>query len=113
MPALGPVELRGRHLRLEPLAVTHAAALIEVAQDPQIWTWMSARPTSRASMAEWISTALKAQDRGEEYPLEVMQADGGVIGSTSYMDVHEAHRDAEIAWTSYAPDTWATVVNPE
>jgi len=113
MPALGPVELRGRHLRLEPLAVTHAAALIEVAQDPQIWTWMSARPTSRASMAEWISTALKAQDRGEEYPFAVVQADGRVIGSTRYMDVQEAHRGVEIGWTWYAPDTWGTVINPE
>jgi RimJ/RimL family protein N-acetyltransferase len=113
MPGLGPVDLRGRHVRLEPLQQTHAAALLEVAQDPQIWTWMSARPTTPASMEAWISTALEAQERGEENPFAVIEADGRVIGSTRYMDVQEAHCGVEIGWTWYAPDTWGTVINPE
>lgn len=113
MPALGPVALRGRHLRLEPLQETHARALLEVAQDPQIWTWMSARPTTRPAMDEWIAAALDAQRRGEEYPFAVVRSDGRVIGSTRYMDVQAANRGVEIGWTWYAPDTWGTVINPE
>ncbi len=113
MPALSPIALRGRHVRLEPLQETHAPALLEVAQEAQIWTWMSARPTTRAAMDAWIAMALDAQERGEEYPFAVVQTDGRVIGSTRYMDVQEAHRGVEIGWTWYAPDTWGTVINPE
>lgn len=113
MPALGPVLLTGRHVRLEPLQETHAQGLLEVAQDAQIWTWMSARPTTRAAMDAWITTALDAQRRGEEYPFAVVQSDGRVIGSTRYMEVQEVHRGVEIGWTWYAPDTWGTVINPE
>jgi len=111
---LGPVTLTGKHIRLEPLRREHARALLAVAQRPEIWTWMSARPMTPESMEAWIAEALGAQEHGLEYPFTVIQAAGDrVVGSTRYMEVQAASKGVEIGWTWYAPKTWGTVVNPE
>jgi N-acetyltransferase len=111
---LGPVTLTGARIRLEPMQATHAQALLTVAQDPQIWTWMSALPVTPQAMDAWIAEALAAQERGLEYPFAVVQLPGGrVVGGTRYMDVQAASKGVEIGWTWYAPDTWGTAVNPE
>jgi len=114
MTDLGPVTLSGKHIRLEPLHPDHAGALLEVAQAPEIWTWMSALPVTPEAMDAWIAEARAAQEQGLEYPFTVIQtADDRVVGSTRYMDVQAASKGVEIGWTWYAPDTWGTVVNPE
>lgn len=111
---LGPVTLSGKHIRLEPLSRDHARGLLQVAQAPEIWTWMSALPGTPDAMDAWINEALAAQERGLEYPFAVIeQAGDRAIGSTRYMDVQAASKGVEIGWTWYAPDTWGTVVNPE
>lgn len=114
MIALGPVTLSGKHIRLEPLRPGHAGALLQVAQAPEIWTWMSALPVTPEAMDVWIAEALAAQRLGLEYPFAVVRlADGRVVGSTRYMDVQAPSKGVEIGWTWYAPDTWGTAVNPE
>lgn len=114
MAPLGPVTLRGRHVRLEPLRPSHAGALREVAQAKEIWTWMSAEPTTASAMEGWITWSLRLQQAGEEYPFTVVRlADERVIGSTRFMDIQAAHRGVEIGWTWYAPNTWGSVINPE
>ncbi len=114
MPVLCPITLRGKHIRLEPLRREHAPALLAAGQAPEIWTWLSAAPTTLAAMEEWIAAALRAQDEGREVPFTVV--DGRrerVIGSTRYMDIEASNRSAEIGWTWYTPEAWRTVVNPE
>lgn len=111
---LGPVTLRGAHIELQPLRSEHAQGLLEAAQAEEIWAWMPARLMERQAMEQAIVEMLEAQSAGTEYPFTVMLRDSGrIIGSTRYLDVRPAHRGTEIGWTWYAPDTWATVVNPE
>ncbi|MBM2812099.1 MAG: family N-acetyltransferase, partial [Chloroflexi bacterium] len=51
---------------------------------------------------------------GVEYPFAVIVRENGrVVGATSYLDVSEENRAAEIGWTWYSPDVWGTAVNPE
>lgn len=112
--ALGPITLQGEFVRLEPLRPAHAEPLLVPAASPDIWTWMSAEPTTRPAMDEWIAAAVAAEHQGREYAFAVIQAaDGRAIGSTRYMDVQAAHRGVEIGWTWYGVDRWGTVVNPE
>jgi RimJ/RimL family protein N-acetyltransferase len=88
--------------------------LLEPAQAPEIWTWMSAEPTTPPAMRDFISAALEAESRGQEYAFAVViKAGGRVVGSTRYMDVQPDSLGVEIGWTWHAPDTWRTVVNPE
>src|SRR5205809_626441 len=37
MAALGPITLRGTHIRLEPMRPVHAAALLEAGRAPETW----------------------------------------------------------------------------
>lgn len=112
--ALGPITLQGEFVRLEPLRPEHAERLLGPAASADIWTWMSAEPTSRPAMDAWIADALAAEREGREYSFAVIRAaDGRAIGSTRYMEVQAAHRGVEIGWTWYGVDSWGTVVNPE
>jgi RimJ/RimL family protein N-acetyltransferase len=75
---------------------------------------MSMDARTKETMAEWIAVALRAQERGTEYPFTVFRRDDhSVIGSTRYMDVRPAHRGVEIGGTWYTSKVWGTVVNPE
>ncbi len=110
---LGPCVLEGGHVRLEPLEPSHGGELLAAALDSD-WAWMSMDARTKETMTEWIAVALRAQERGTEYPFTVFRRDDhSVIGSTRYMDVRPAHRGVEIGGTWYTSKVWRTVVNPE
>lgn len=114
MPALGPVTLSGRFVRLEPLRKDHLAALLEAAADDRIWTWFSLDLQSAEAMERFVDEALAAEQRQAAYAFAVVLQDSGrVVGSTRFGDITPNDRGLEIGWTWYAPDVWATQVNPE
>jgi N-acetyltransferase len=114
MARLGPITLTGKHIRLEPLRPTHAAALLEAGGPSEIWEWMPTRPLTAEGMDGWLRTATQAEAQGREYPFVVVRlVDDRVIGSTRYLDVQEDDRTVEIGWTWYSPEAWGSVVNPE
>lgn len=111
--ALGPCVLEGKHVRLEPLSPSHADRLLAAARESD-WTWMSMDARTQERMGEWIDLALKAQERGTEYPFTVFSKDDqSVLGSTRYMDARPVQRGVEIGGTWYDSRVWGTVVNPE
>jgi RimJ/RimL family protein N-acetyltransferase len=111
---LGAITLEGKQVRLEPLHPDHAEGLLKAGAAPEIWPWMSATLMSAAAVAAFIEIAMRAAAHGQEYAFAVVLKESGrVVGSTRYMDVQAASRGAEIGWTWYAPDVWATSTNPE
>jgi RimJ/RimL family protein N-acetyltransferase len=62
-------------------------------------------------MRRLVAAALERQASGAEYPFVVCVADR-VVGSTRYLEVDEANRTAEVGWTWYSSEVWATHVNP-
>jgi len=65
-------------------------------------------------MKDWVIEALKAQEKGQEFPFTVFhKSQNGIIGSTRYMDIRSAAKGVEIGWTWYSPSVWGTNVNPE
>jgi len=109
-----PVTLEGRHVRLEPLAQTHLAALCAVGLDPGLWELIPYRVTSPEEMAAYIQTALHAQTGGSALPFATVHAPTGqVIGSTRYMNIDEANRRLEIGATWIAAPWRRTAVNTE
>src|SRR5512135_3873745 len=110
---LGHCVLEGTHVRLEPMRIEHARDLTAAAQDSD-WTWLSVDCRTEAATVGWIQDALKAQDRGTEYPFVVYHKTlGRVVGSTRYMDVRPSQRGVEVGWTWYSSQVWSTAVNPE
>ena len=110
---LHPVTLEGRHVRLEPLAQTHHAALCAIGLDPELWELIPYRVSTPEDMAAYIQTALDAQAAGSALPFATVLPSGQVIGSTRYMNIDRANRRVEIGATWIARPWRRTGVNTE
>lgn len=111
---LEPVTLAGVHVRLEPLAQTHHAALCAIGLDPELWELIPYRVSTAEDMAAYIQSALDAQAAGTAMPFATVHVSSGqVVGSTRYMNIDRANRRLEIGATWIAAPWRRTPVNIE
>jgi N-acetyltransferase len=111
---LPPVTLEGQLVRLEPMSLRHIDGLEQVALDPQLWRWTIARPTDRAGLEAWMSTAMANAAVGSELPfVTVDRASGQPIGSSRYMSIVPEHLRLEIGWSWVASDRHRSGANRE
>jgi len=111
---LEPVTLAGVHVRLEPLAQTHHAALCAIGLDPELWDLIPYRVSTAEDMAAYIQSALDAQAAGTALPFATVNIPSGqVVGSTRYMNIDRANRRLEIGATWIAAPWRRTPVNTE
>jgi N-acetyltransferase len=97
---LTPVTLEGRHVRLEPLSPAHAADLVRVALDAELWRWTPTQIHSAADLTAYIETALAAQRAGTAVPFATVErATGRAIGTTRFGNIDAANRRVEIGWS--------------
>jgi RimJ/RimL family protein N-acetyltransferase len=95
-----PVTLRGRRVRLEPLAARHLDDLAQVADDERIWRWTIARPIDETTLRAWLETALANAEATTEVPFATIDlATDRAIGSSRFMTIAPEHRRLEIGWT--------------
>ncbi len=104
-----PVVLEGHGVRLEPLTRAHVPDLLPVAQDGEVWRFLSGpQPQDADAMTAVVDAAVADPDR----VAWAVVVDGRAAGSTSYLDVDLAVEGLEVGWTWYAREVWATRVNP-
>jgi N-acetyltransferase len=110
-----PVTLTGTHVRLEPLRREHAAELLPVAHDDDIWRLMLVpMPRDVGELEQWIGAALEEQIIGNQVAfLTRRMSDGAPIGSTRFLHIDRANKTAEIGWTFLGRDARRTVANTE
>jgi N-acetyltransferase len=128
-----PVVLDGRHVRLEPLALGHARALVAAGSGPRDTYGFTVVPTDEDSMLRYIEAALRDQDAGRALPFATIakvagaKATGRVVGSTRFGNIefwpwpaanpHQRGVDVpdvvEIGWTWLAQDAQRTPINSE
>ena len=110
-----PVTLGGRHVRLEPLHMEHAAELFAAVRDPDVFSYLSMAPFADVDeLARYIRGALDLQIRGEQVPwLTRRQSDGKAVGTTRYGAIDRANRSVEIGWTMVGPEARRTATNTE
>jgi N-acetyltransferase len=102
MPWPDPITLRGPHARLEPLSHQHREALVEAVKDGELHRlWYTSIPTPE-NMAKEIDRRLGLQSAGSMLPFTVFDADGKVVGQTTYMNIDATNRRVEIGSTWYA-----------
>jgi len=108
------VTLEGRHVRLEPLSLTHHAALCEVGFDEAIWRYMPQTLRTPEDMRAFIEAALEAQAAGTALPFATVEkASGRAIGSTRFFNIDRTHRRLEIGWTWLGLAWQRTAANTE
>jgi len=113
-PALTPVTLEGRVVRLEPLASPHLDALVSVALEPELWRLAPNALANRHDLERYVSEALAWQQEGTSLPFVQMAREGGAVaGMTRLANYVREHRRVEIGWTWLAQPFRGTLVNTE
>jgi RimJ/RimL family protein N-acetyltransferase len=112
-PDLGPCNLAGKSVRLEPLREGHRDSLLDAAKNLD-WGWFLTPLRTAQDVDLRISEAQTLEQKGEGYVFAVrLLKDGRVVGSTSYFGVVPKHRRLEVGSTWYTSDVQGTAVNPE
>lgn len=105
--------LTGTLVHLEPLIQDHRDNLRIAAKDERIWTNMLVDGAG-LEFEKWFDDAIAEQAAGRRIAFVVrLRSDGRIVGSTSFLDIHERHQRVEIGSTWYIPEMWSTSVNPE
>ena len=114
-PWLTAPTLRGDHVILEPLDMSHVDGLFAALDDEEVFRWLTQRrPRSASEMAGFVAEALHMADEGKRVPfVQRSSATGEVIGTTSYYGADEANRSVAIGYTILARPWWRTGVNTE
>jgi N-acetyltransferase len=108
-----PVVLTGDHAKLEPLQREHRDALIEAVKDGELWKlWYTSVPSPEKMDAE-IERRLGLQAKGSMLPFTVRNAEGKIVGMTTFMNIDATHKRVEIGSTWYAKIVQRTPVNTE
>ena len=106
------VELRGQHVTLLPLNMSHEGDLVEAVNDGELWRhWYTLIP-SPEKMGEEIKRRLKLQDQGSMLPFAVM-ASGKAVGMPTYMNIDAPNKRLEIGSTWYRANVQRTPLNTE
>ena len=107
--------LAGTIIRLEPLAMHHAADLFMASRDPRVWRWLPVlQPETRIEWDDWMTAALERTTAGLELAFATVSHETGhAIGSTRYLALRPEHRSLEIGWTWISPAAWGTGANTE
>ena len=109
-----PTTLEDHGVRLEPLAPSHAAALLAAATDGALWElrFTSVPGPGLIEVEAYIAAALRGQDDGTMLPWVVRElGTDEIIGSTRYHDIVTPIGRVEIGYTWYAARWQRTYVN--
>jgi RimJ/RimL family protein N-acetyltransferase len=108
-----PVSLSAGLAKLEPLAAAHLKGLQLAAEDGQQWRlWYTAVPRPEAMGTE-IARRLALHASGQMLPFTVFDANGQVVGMTTFMNIDNLHRRVEIGSTWYGAGAQRTGLNTE
>jgi RimJ/RimL family protein N-acetyltransferase len=108
-----PAVLEGRHVRLEPLAMDHHAALAQVL-DPTLLQWFTQPVATAEELRDFIAAALDELAQGRSLPFATIdRASGRPIGSTRFGNIDRANRRVEIGWTWIGRVWQRTAINTE
>ena len=94
-----PIEMRGVHASLRPLAREHRDGLVEAVRDGELWRlWYTSVPSPDRMDSE-IERRLGLQAQGAMLPFTVFDSAGRVVGMTTYMNIDATHKRLEIGST--------------
>ena len=104
--------LDGARVRLEPLDESHAAGLLDAADDPDtIFPWASTEIRDLAGARAFVRAA--AADPGRLAYAIIDRTTGTVVGSTSYYSLEPTHRTLVLGYTWLSTRVQRTHVNSE
>ncbi|MHC6645046.1 GNAT family N-acetyltransferase [Alteromonas sp. HB246098] len=108
------IELESENIKLVPLTMEHADALVNAAKDGELWKlWFTFVPNAEI-IDDYITTALEQKAKGLSLPFVVIdKASGEVIGSTRFCNADLLNQRVEIGYTWYSKSYQKTSCNTE
>ena len=116
---LEPLALHGHHVRLEPLTLAHAPALLESADRDRSTYGYTPVPDTLERMEAYITGLLADAERDTAQPFaQVRVADGKPVGCTRYLNMlwwpnRDTPAEVEIGGTWLSNDAQRTPINTE
>ncbi|MEA2119268.1 GNAT family protein [Halovibrio sp. HP20-50] len=112
---VSPVTLKGKHVELKPLKLSHRDAFFVAASDGELWASdLTIVPASPEATDEYIREAIEGQESGIYLPFVIIHRQTGrVVGTTRYRAINFRHRRLEIGSTWLAKSAQRTAVNTE
>src|SRR6476620_6519816 len=111
--SLQPVTLAGASASLVPPSPDHAPALADAVRDGELWRlWYTTVPAPEDISRE-LDRRRALHAAGSMLPFTVLDAAGGPVGMTTYMNVDAVNRRVEIGATWYAARVQRTSLNTE
>ena len=112
MAFVEPVDLRNNGILLTPLGLEHEAGLRAAAADGALWNIRVTSVPEPEQTRAYIEQALTMRAEGSRFAFAVVDdANGQVLGSTSYHDIVPALRRVEIGYTWYRQSVQRSHVN--
>jgi nitroimidazol reductase NimA-like FMN-containing flavoprotein (pyridoxamine 5'-phosphate oxidase superfamily)/RimJ/RimL family protein N-acetyltransferase len=104
--------LRGRHVHVDPLDLSHVDGLFAALDDEAVWPWLTIpRPAAPEDLFPFVRAALS--DPGRVAMVQTHPDTGEVLGSTSYYAIDPVNRSIAIGHTMLGRRSWRTAVNTE
>ena len=107
--------LSGGFVEVRPTRPDDAEGLFTALDDPRVWTHLTVpRPRSPDEMGALVESFMSTMHPWTvrlTQPLGGLAA-GAVVGWSSYLEVAVPNAALEVGATAYAPEVWATEVNP-
>lgn len=106
--------LTGGLVELRPLDRSHRDGLVDAVREGDLWqtAWYTSVPAPD-EVADEIDRRLALGEKGEMVPFTAFDADGRVIGMTSYYDLDESVPRLHIGYTWNRPSAHGTGTNAE
>ncbi|KAF1048466.1 MAG: putative ribosomal N-acetyltransferase YdaF [Herbaspirillum frisingense] len=106
--------LTGELVELRPLEASHRAALLDAADDGELWNMTLTVVPGEENIDKYIATALEGRASGKVMPFVIIErASGRVVGTTRYWKMDAANRKLEIGHTWLSLSMQRSGVNTE
>jgi RimJ/RimL family protein N-acetyltransferase len=106
-----PIQLEARGVQLAPLGLEHETGLRAAAADGLLWNIRVTSVPEPEQTRKYIEDALAMRQAGNRFAFVVLDAEGKVLGSSSYHDIVPSIKRLEIGYTWYAKSAQRSHVN--
>jgi len=112
------LSFKGEYASLEPLSISHAAALGAAACDGRLWelpfTNVPRADINLKEVERLIIDTLAQRENGTQLPFVVRRLrDNKIVGTTRFYAIEAQHRNLSIGYTWYAKSAQRTALNTE
>lgn len=106
------IYLENEIVHIRPVCLEDVDGLWKAANSPEIWYHMPVSLLTKESVLNYVKNAIKDREANLTYMFVIVHKESNeIIGSTSFLDIADAHKRLEIGSTWLQPENWRTNIN--